>query len=132
MKAIQLVAAALITVGTLASACALADFPGIKRTLLQQHDLDIPGYEVIQNRADLGPGITAPWHRHPGAEIVYVLEGTLQYQLEGQAPVILKAGEVLFVPAGVYHITKNIGDGNAAALGTYVVPNGRPLTELKP
>ena len=29
--------------------------PGISRTDLQQHDLSIPGYEVIQNRVDIGP-----------------------------------------------------------------------------
>ena len=42
-------------------------------------------------------------HRHPGEEIVYVLEGSLEYRVEGKPPVTLKAGEVLFIPAGTIH-----------------------------
>ena len=29
--------------------------PGIERTDLQQHDLSIPGHEVVQNRVDISP-----------------------------------------------------------------------------
>src|SRR5215216_1614355 len=49
---------------------------GIKRTDLQQHDLSVPGHEVVQARVDLGP--TAPFvkHTHPGEEIIYVFEGS--------------------------------------------------------
>jgi quercetin dioxygenase-like cupin family protein len=78
---------------------------------------------------DIEPGKTAPNHKHPGEEIIYVVEGTLEYRLEGQAPVTLKAGEVLFVPAGVIHSAKNVGQTNGAEIGTYVVPKGKPLTE---
>jgi mannose-6-phosphate isomerase-like protein (cupin superfamily) len=73
---------------------------------------------------------TAPNHRHPGEEIIYIIEGKLEYRLEGQPPVTLKAGDVLFVPASVIHSAKNVGTTNAAELGTYVVPKGKPLTEL--
>jgi quercetin dioxygenase-like cupin family protein len=103
---------------------------GIRRTDLQQHDLSVPGREVIQTRVDLGPGVIAPRHRHPGEEIVYVIEGTLEYQLESQPPVTLTAGEVVFIPAGTAHTVKNVGSSNAAELGTYVTPKGTPLTTL--
>ena len=72
----------------------------------------------------------APRHRHPGEEIVYVIEGTLEYQLEGQPPVTLEAGEVLFIPAGTIHAVKNVGSGNAAELATYFVEKGTPLATL--
>ena len=49
--------------------------PGIKRTDLQQHDLSVPGREVIQNRVDISPEAPAFKHKHPGEEIIYVLEG---------------------------------------------------------
>jgi quercetin dioxygenase-like cupin family protein len=100
---------------------------GVKRTDLQQHDLSAPGREVIQVRVDIGPGVLAPKHTHFGEEIIYVLEGTLEYELEGKPPVILKAGDVLFVPHGVPHSAKNIGITNAAELATYVVEKGKPL-----
>ena len=78
-------------------------------------------------RVDIAPGVLAPNHSHPGEEIVYVIEGLLEYQLEGQPPVTLKAGEVLFIPAGKIHSAKNVGSVNAAELATYIVEKGKPL-----
>jgi quercetin dioxygenase-like cupin family protein len=103
---------------------------GIERTDLQRHDLSIPGREVVQNRVDISPEAPAFKHTHPGEEIIYVLEGSLEYQLEGKAPVTLKVGEVLFVPAETIHAVKNVGRGNAAELATYVVEKGKPLIVL--
>ncbi len=37
-----------------------------------------------------------PRHTHPGEEIIYVLEGTLEYQI-GDKTVTVKPGDVLFV-----------------------------------
>ncbi len=54
----------------------------------------------------------------------------MEYQLEGRPAVILKAGEVLFIPAGVVHSVKNVGSANAAELATYVVEKGKPLLVL--
>jgi quercetin dioxygenase-like cupin family protein len=102
----------------------------IKRTDLQQHDLSAPGREVVQARVDLGP--TAPFvkHTHPGEEIIYVLEGTPEYQIEGQPPTTVKAGDVLFVPAGAVHAVRNAGSSNTAELATYVVEKGKPILTL--
>jgi quercetin dioxygenase-like cupin family protein len=106
---------------------AQAQQPGVKRTALQQHDLSVPGREAVQARIDFEPGAVAPRHSHPGEEIIYVLEGLLEYRVEGKPPVTLKAGDVLFIPAGVIHAAKNVGSGNAAELATYVVEKGKPL-----
>jgi mannose-6-phosphate isomerase-like protein (cupin superfamily) len=64
------------------------------------------------------------------AEVAYVLEGTLEYQFEGEPPATLKAGEALFIPAGTIHAAKNVGTGNAAELATYIVEKGKPLVVL--
>ena len=100
---------------------------GTIRTDLQRHDLSIPGRETVQARIDIPPGVVAPWHRHPGEEVIYILEGVLEYQLEGQAPVTLKAGDVLFVPNGVAHMARNRTATNGAELATYIVEKGKPL-----
>ena len=71
----------------------------------------VGGREVIQVIVELEPGTTAPRHSHPGEEIIYVLEGTWEYTLEGKPPVIVKAGEVLFIPAGTIHSARNVGAG---------------------
>jgi quercetin dioxygenase-like cupin family protein len=109
---------------------AQAQQPGSKRTNLQRHDLSAPGREVVQVRVDFDPGYVSPRHTHPGEEIIYVLEGTLEYQIAGRPPVTVKPGDVLFVPAGTVHAAKNVGSGNGAELATYVVEKGKPLITL--
>jgi quercetin dioxygenase-like cupin family protein len=104
--------------------------PGLTRTDLQQHDLSVPGREVIQNRVDIAPEAPAIRHWHPGEEIIYVLEGTLEYEIDGQHPTRVSAGEALMVPAEAVHAVRNVGDGNATELATYVVEKGRPLLNL--
>jgi quercetin dioxygenase-like cupin family protein len=117
-------AIAVLIVG---SSLALAQQPGVKRTDLQRHDLSVPGREVVQARIDIEPGMVAASHSHPGEEIVYVLEGSLEYQVEGKPPMTLKVGDVLFIPAGVIHSAKNVGSGRGAELATYFVEKGKPL-----
>ena len=81
----------------------------------------VPEPEVIQARVELAPGVAFGRHRHPGEEIVHVLEGSLEFQLDGQPPVTLKAGDVLFIPAGMIHAAKNVGSGIGLELATNVV-----------
>jgi quercetin dioxygenase-like cupin family protein len=57
---------------------------------------------------DFAPGAAFPRHSHPGEEIVYAIEG----------------------PAGAVHAVRNIGQGNAAELATYIVYKGKPLLVL--
>ena len=123
-------AAALIASGTVAAT--IQGQQGVKRTDLQRHDLSIENRETVQARIDIAPGSTAPWHRHPGEEVIYVIEGTLEYQLEGKSPATFKAGEVLFIPAGVAHKAHNPGTANGAELATYIVEKGKPLVTLAP
>ena len=104
---------------------------GIMRTDLQRHDLSAPGREVVQVRVDFDPGAAFGKHTHPGEEIVNVLEGTLEYQVEGKSPVTLKAGEVLFIPAGTADSAKNVGTTNGAELATYIVEKGKPILVLE-
>lgn len=103
---------------------------GVERTELQRHDLSASGREVLQVRVDLDPGVTFPMHSHPGEEIIYVLEGVWEYQVEGKETVTLKAGDVLFIPAGVKHAAKNVGSGKGSELATYIVEKGKPLVVL--
>jgi len=130
MKLATSVAAALVASGTVAATTQAPQ--GVTRTDLQRHDLSIEGRETVQARIDIAPGVTAPWHRHPGEEVVYVIEGVLEYQLEGKSPVTLTAGQVLFVPSGVAHKAHNPGTTNGAELATYIVEKGKPLVVPAP
>ena len=118
---------AIVIVGSgLVLHVAQAQQPGVKRTELQRYDLGIPGREVIQVRVDLDPGVTFPKHSHPGEEIIYVRE----YKVEGKPAMTLKAGDVLFIPAGTIHGAKNVGSGTGSELATYIVEKGKPLVVL--
>lgn len=127
MNAIKIVAmTALLAVGAMQPAPAYADQP-IKRTDLVHADIDVPGHQAVQVRVDFAPGAFAPKHQHPGEEIAHVLEGSLEYELDGRKPVTLKAGQSLFIPSGVAHSARNVGDGKASELATYIVTKGSPL-----
>lgn len=122
--------AALIAGNALAAPAALAQQAGVTRTDLQRHDLSAPGREAVQVRVDLAPGVAFGKHTHPGEEIIYVLEGSLEYQIEGKPPVTLKAGDVLFIPAGTVHAARNVGNVTGSELATYIVEKGKPLLTL--
>src|SRR3954470_24457887 len=122
--------AALMAASVLSLPAAQAQPSGIKRTDLQRHDLSVPGREAIQVRVDLAPGVAFGKHTHPGEEIIYVLEGALEYEVEGKPPVTLRAGDVLFIPAGTVHAAKNAGTNNAAELATYILEKGKPPLTL--
>lgn len=130
MKATRIMAAVVIIESGWALHSTQAQQPGITRTDVVRHDLSVPGREVIQVRVDFAPGVAFGKHSHPGEEIAYVLEGTLEYQFEGRPPVTFKAGEAVFIPAGTVHVAKNVGTGNAAELATYVVEKGKPLAVM--
>jgi quercetin dioxygenase-like cupin family protein len=104
---------------------------GITRADLQRHDLSVSGHEAIQVRIDFEQGNAFGMHSHPGEEVIYVLEGLFEYEIEGMPPVKLKTGDVLFIPAGKNHSAKNIGKGKAVELATYIVEKGKPLLVIK-
>jgi quercetin dioxygenase-like cupin family protein len=122
--------AALVAGAVLAPLGARAQQSGVTRTDLQRHDLSAPGREAIQVRVDLAPGVAFGKHTHPGEEIIYVLEGALEYQIEDKPPVTLRAGDVLFIPAGTVHSARNPGSVTGSELATYIVEKGKPLLTL--
>src|SRR5215212_6539550 len=131
MRTARLIAAAVLVAGSgLALQLAQAQQSGIGRTEVLRHDLGAPGRELIQVRVDFAPGAAFGMHTHPGEEVAYVLEGSLEYQFEGKPPITLKAGNSLFIPAGTPHAARNVGSVNAAELATYIVDKGKPLVVL--
>ena len=63
---------------------------------------------------------------------MFILRGTLEYRLDGQAPVTLNPGGTLFIPAGAFHTVRNVGTVVASELATYIVEKGPPLITLVP
>ena len=127
MTTSRLLASALFAALAALPAVSGAQAPGIHRTDLQREDLSVPGRELVQVLVAFEPGVVAGNHHHNGEEIVYVTQGALEYRLEGRAPVVLKQGDVLFIPNGVNHEVVNVGSGHSAELATYIVEKGKPL-----
>jgi len=129
MKTTRIFAAALLIAGSVMTLhlAQAQQMQGIQRTDLIKNELSVPGHEAVQVRVDIEPGTTSIKHSHPGEEIAYVLEGSLEYQLDGRAPVTLQAGQALFIPAGVAHVAKNVGTTKASELATYIVSKDAPL-----
>ncbi|CAD0004757.1 cupin domain-containing protein [Flavobacterium chungangense] len=134
MKTLNFASAAVSALSLLAliiTSTASAQQSGIKRTDLQRYDLSVPGYETVQARIDFEAHTAFGKHSHPGEEVIYVLDGVLEYEVEGQSPVTLKAGEVLFIPAGVVHSARNNSHSKASELATYIVEKGKPVLVMK-
>jgi quercetin dioxygenase-like cupin family protein len=131
MRTRRIVPAVAVMVGSSVAMHTLpAQQPGVERTNLQRRDLSVSGREVVQVRVSFDPGAAFGRHRHPGEEIIYVLEGSLEYEIEGRPRATLKAGDVLFIPTGTVHSARNVGAIKAAELATYVVEKAKPLVEL--
>jgi quercetin dioxygenase-like cupin family protein len=78
--------------------------------------------------AELAPGGAAGRHYHPGPEVLYILEGALTLEPDGQSPVTLKAGEGAHVPAKHIHNAKNASaTGPSKVLVFLVGEKGQPL-----
>jgi quercetin dioxygenase-like cupin family protein len=118
------------TTGREAATAQQAEVPGITRIDLQRQDLSAPGRELIQNRVEISDEAPLIRHKHPGGEIIYVLEGSLEYQIDGMPPKTYNAGEALIVPAETVHAVRNAGEGNGAELATYVIEKGKPFIVL--
>ena len=119
---------AIVIVGSgLVLLVAQAQQPGVNRTELQRYDLSIPGREVIQVRVDLNPGVTFPQALAILAKRSSMcLEGVWEYEVEGKPPMTLKAGEVLFIPAGTIHGAKNVGSRTGPSSRRILVKKGNP------
>ena len=130
LRALRVLASAAVLATNLLTLPAAAQPAGVTRTDLQRHDLSAPGREAVQVRVDLAPGVAFGRHTHPGEEIIYVLTGAIEYDVDGKPPVTLRAGDVLFIPAGTVHAAKNVGQDTASELATYIVAKDKPLLTL--
>ncbi len=106
-------------------------------TVVQEvHPPFIPeGADVMTVVIEYPPGSAgAPPHRHPsGPAFGYMLEGEMLFELEGQPPRVILAGEAFWEPGGdVIHYSdaNNRDDVKSRFVVTMVCVPGRPMLEL--
>lgn len=79
------------------------------------------------------PGGSSEAHRHPGPVVVYVLEGSLEFQA-GDGPLqLLQAGDVFFEPAGVVHrISRNASQTSPARFLAWMLIDAEETELVQP
>ena len=123
---------AAVGAGAVSAGILYAQNPGLQRTIVQRADVSVPGREAVVARVEIGPGVIAGRHTHPGDEVSYVLEGEGELLVEGKPPQVVKAGDAFVVPAGVKHDARNTGSQPMKLVGVYVVEKGQPLATPAP
>jgi len=72
----------------------------------------ITGERMMLAHVYLDKGSIVPRHAHENEQITYILEGALRFHLgaDGQEEVIVRAGEVLVIPANLPHQAEALED----------------------
>ena len=106
----------------------------ITRTeILRKPASGIEGKEVVVFLADLPPGAVAGRHSHPGDEAIYMLQGALVFEPDGEQPFELKAGQITFNPAKHIHKARNASSSEPAkVLNCMLAEKGQPLATPMP
>ena len=106
----------------------------IKRTELMNVTLGVAdGIDGVMMISELPPNGVAPRHTHPADELSYVLEGAIELEIDGQAPVVYEAGQTYHIPPGVVHAARNPSDSvTTKILVFWTAEAGQPLTTPAP
>ncbi len=126
------VLAAAILAGMTAGQDLRADEAGAPKEtvtpLLKTDVLGAEGKEVIIAHLSVPPGFATAKHFHPGQVFLYVLEGAVTIEMEGDAPLKLGPGDVLQEEPGRPMVGKNLSTTHGAKVIVFqIVDKGKPL-----
>jgi quercetin dioxygenase-like cupin family protein len=100
----------------------------VRRTVLLQQDMSIPGREAVMVAVELPPGTAEGRHTHNAELYVFVQEGAIALENEGQPTAALKAGDVFRIAPGNIHQALNKGSVPAKLSAVFVAEKGKPMT----
>jgi quercetin dioxygenase-like cupin family protein len=106
---------------------------GTVQPLLSQDLPDIPGKEVIMLTVTYLPGGASLPHRHDAEVFVYVLEGSVVMQVDGQPAMTLGAGQTFHEgPADIHRQSANASATEPAKIVVFMIkdknkPVSRPV-----
>lgn len=110
---------------------ALEDVPVIDLPNGSWSRMVVTDQSVEGNGASLGysvftPGTATDPVSHETEEVAYVLSGSGELRLDGDQAVPFKAGDGLFIPAGVWHAVANTSDEDVAMVFGFPFPSYPP------
>jgi len=83
--------------------------------------------ETIMASVEFPPGSVLNRHTHPGDELAFVLQGTLEVSAEGRETRRFSTGDVFHNPRGLVHEARNVGDTPVRLAVTFIVDKGKPF-----
>jgi quercetin dioxygenase-like cupin family protein len=117
------VALSLILLGAAATVRA-ADPPkeATVKPLLTQDLPDVPGKEALMLTVEYPPGGSSKAHRHNADVFVYVLEGSIVMQVDGEQPVTLTPGQTFHEkPTDIHRTSANASKTAPAKFLVFIV-----------
>ena len=91
---------------------------------------DIPAgaapQQVQLRGGNYAPGQGVPLHVHPGVEMAYIVQGTIEFRIGGDT-VIKHAGDSTLIPRGTPHAAKSLGPDTARIVSAFVIDQGAQL-----
>jgi len=100
--------------------------PAIKRNLVLEQDLSLPGREGVVQVVEFPVGAKDDRHSHFAESFVFVLDGSLLVENEGRPTATLKAGDVFHVGPGTVHRSSNAGSVPARFVSVLIAEKNKP------
>lgn len=124
MKTTFATAALVAMAGVAGAACAHGPAGHEESVDVLQHQSlpGSPGKQAVMLKVGYGPGQKSAGHMHPGPVFAYVLEGEVESQLQGEPPVVYKAGQSWYEAPGAHHlVSRNASTTKPATLLVWMV-----------
>lgn len=99
--------------------------PGLtQENVLREAIAEFPGTDAITFNGVFAPGATSGRHRHPGTEVIHVIQGSALVLQQGREPVELSAGMTIVAQpdakgGSFVHELRNLSDTDT--MRTYIV-----------
>jgi len=94
----------------------------LKHVVVHKHDLaDLKGKQAAVVEVEYAPGASDKKHYHSGHLFTYVIEGSVVWEVEGQPPVTLKAGDAFYDPPKRVHNHRNASATNPAKFVAFFI-----------
>lgn len=121
-------ASALVTALALMPMLAAGETTSIlKSTLEGQEEMEA---NIV--RFDVGEDWVTDRHIHPGHVFVYVTEGSIEVDVEGEDPRLISAGEAFYEPPDRPMVARTMSSDGASFVVFQMGPKGEPIMVSQP
>lgn len=104
------------------TASAVNAHDGVVTPLMSKDLPEFAAQEAVMITVEYGPGESTPAHRHDAHAMVYVLEGSVVMQVEGQEETTLNAGDTYYEsPQDIHLVSRNASDTEPAKFIVFIL-----------